>query len=64
MSYPACSGPCNQGRKPCPTKQACAIADLSACAPTREETLHAWAVLALGLFDFCIWRYALQGYLS
>jgi hypothetical protein len=43
-TFAACSGPCEQGRKPCPSPEACQVSgdDLGA-------SVWFWAVLAIGM---------------
>lgn len=54
---PGCSGACEQGRRPCPTPQACEVED--ALAPARGAicaiTYVIWAAVALGLLGWAVW---------
>lgn len=54
-----CDGKCNdnQGRGGCP--RLANVGDLSHCAPTREQEVHAWLVLILFVADIAIWSHVI-----
>ena len=61
--YGRCNGPCDQGRKNCPTPEAC---ELAATDAAESDGLEAFGmlvvaivvVLVIGLLAALIWRFA------
>lgn len=53
---PACSGPCDQGRKPCPTPEACEMNDADIVGMAKGLVIAvALVAAAIGCASLIVW---------